>query len=49
MLSADDFTSATTAVTSTIALAIAGGMGIYGSIKGVHVGLAMFGRLISGR
>lgn len=48
MLTADNFTAAASSVTSMIALAITGGMGIYGSLKGVQVGLAMFGRLISG-
>lgn len=49
MLTAAHFTSAATEVTAMIALAIGGGMAIYGSIKGVKVGLAMFGRLIGGR
>lgn len=49
MLTAEMFTTASTEVTSMIALAIAGGMGIYGSIKGVKVGLQMFSGLISGR
>lgn len=49
MLNAQNFTDAATEVTSMIALAITGGMGIYGSIKGVQVGLSMFSRLISGR
>lgn len=49
MLTAAMFTSATTEVTTMIGLAIAGGMGIYGSIKGVQVGLSMFSRLIAGR
>lgn len=49
MLTAAMFTDATTEVTAMIGLAIAGGMGIYGSIKGVQVGLSMFSRLIAGR
>jgi len=49
MLTAADFTAAATEVTAMIALSIAGGMAIYGGIKGVRVGLAMFGRLISGK
>lgn len=49
MLTAQMFTDASTEVTTMIALAIAGGMGIFGSIKGVQVGLHMFSRLISGR
>ncbi|MDR2551324.1 MAG: hypothetical protein LBD10_14105 [Desulfobulbus sp.] len=49
MLNAAQFTAAATEVTAMVALAITGGMGIYGSIKGVQVGLSMFSRLISGR
>jgi hypothetical protein len=49
MLTADQFTAAATEVTAMVGLAITGGMGIYGSIKGVQVGLQMFSRLISGR
>lgn len=49
MLTAAMFTTASTEITSMIALAITGGMGIYGGIKGVQVGLSMFGRLLSGR
>ncbi len=49
MLTATMFTTAATGVTDQIALAIAGGMGIFGAIKGVQVGLAMFSKLISGR
>lgn len=49
MLTAAMFTAAATEVTTMVGLAIAGGMGIYGSIKGVQVGLSMFSKLISGR
>ncbi|MGL1931363.1 MAG: hypothetical protein OCC45_06335 [Desulfotalea sp.] len=48
MLSATDFATAAAEATAMIALAITGGMGIYGGIKGVQVGLKMFSRLISG-
>lgn len=49
MLTSAMFTAAATGVTEMMTLAIAGGMGIFGAIKGVQVGLAMFSRLISGR
>ncbi|MBV5328100.1 MAG: hypothetical protein JZU65_10750 [Chlorobium sp.] len=49
MLTSAMFTSAAAGVTEMITLAITGGMGIYGSIKGVQVGLQMFSRLIAGR
>lgn len=49
MLTTEQFTTAAAQVTTMIGLAITGGMGIFGSIKGVQVGLQMFSRLISGR
>lgn len=49
MLTTAMFTAAAAGVTEQIALAITGGMGIFGAIKGVQVGLSMFSRLISGR
>ncbi len=49
MLTAQNFTDAATEITAMLALAITGGIAIYGSIKGVKVGLAMFGRLIGGK
>jgi len=49
MLTSAMFTSAASGVTEMMTLAITGGMGIFGSIKGVQVGLQMFSRLISGR
>lgn len=49
MLTSEQFATAATEITAMIGLAITGGMGIFGSIKGVQVGLSMFSRLISGR
>lgn len=49
MLTQTQFDSAATEATNMIGLAITGGMGVYGGIKGVHVGLQVFSRLISGR
>ncbi len=49
MLTQAQFDTAAAEVTTMIGLAITGGMGIYGSLKGVFVGLSIFSRLISGR
>ncbi len=49
MLTESQFTAAATEVTTMVGLAITGGMGIYGSLKGVFVGLQIFSKLIQGR
>jgi len=48
MLTQAQFDTAAAEATSMIGLAITGGMGIFGGIKGVQVGLRVFSRLISG-
>jgi prolipoprotein diacylglyceryltransferase len=49
MLTQVQFDAAAAEVTTMVGMAITGGMGIYGSLKGVFVGLQIFSRLIQGR
>lgn len=48
MLTAAMISTASAEITTMIGIAIAGGMGIYGAVKGVSVGLRMFSKLTSG-
>jgi len=48
MLDATMIATAAAEITTMIGIAIAGGMGIYGAVKGVNVGLRIFSRLTSG-
>lgn len=48
MLDATMIATAAAEITTMIGIAVAGGMGIFGAVKGLNVGLRVFSRLTNG-